>query len=127
MKFVFTCVLCDEGTRHGHHVTGRHLDHGQMDVLFTVPVCHMHHVLLHEDLRHAGLDFPVIKGSAPELLERRLRRLALLHSRIAEFLPQFPWIALLIPPLIAWADELAAFVDALDAWDLGWRDAEGFR
>lgn len=121
MDLTYKCLACAEPADHGHHVTGRGPDHDQLDPDLTVPLCHEHHVLMHQDLRAADIDNPTNSATVPERLYRRLSRVALLLGRLAEFLPS-AWIANAARAVRCWANELGGFVAALDNWNLGWRD-----
>jgi hypothetical protein len=114
------CIACSKPADHGHHVTGRGSDHDQLDSDLTVPLCHEDHVLIHQDLRTAGIDDPTEMNTVPERIEHRLRRVATLLGRLSEFLSS-TWISAAAIAVVSWANELSQFVAAMDHWNLGWR------
>lgn len=117
-----TCPLCGKPRHHGHHLTGRGHDGEQLDPEFIAPLCRQDHLLIHNDLRQQGIDNPVVANTAPERVERRLRRVALFLARVAEVLG-LRWVTGAVEAICGWADELALFVAALDNWNPGWRGA----
>jgi len=81
------CAYCGSEDVTGHHITGRDTQLQYLDPRLTVPLCHDHHYLAHDDLRVAGVDDPAA-GTSPRLpfverVELRLRRLAVALGRLA--------------------------------------------
>ena len=116
------CLLCGEPSDHQHHLTGRGVDHAQLDQTLTVPLCHDHHELVHQDLRSGGIDKPLQSTTPPERIARRLERVSTFLGRVYDFFP-FSWLAVAATAVRGWATELAQFITALDQWDIRWRGA----
>ena len=119
------CAYC--GGKHPltHHATGRDHQLRYLDPSLTIPLCHDHHQLVHDDLRAAGVDDPqtraAIRLSFVERVEVRLRRLAVAIGRLASMFPGVTFLAHLAERLKRWADELSWDLAARDARDPGWR------
>jgi hypothetical protein len=77
------CALCGKTAKNAHHITGRGLDGNQLDVEFTVDLCHHHHVLIHSDLRTQAIDIP------PEGMWTVTARIAHVLRRMAVFLARY--------------------------------------
>lgn len=125
------CAFCGADGALGHHVTGRDVQGRYLDPRLRCPLCHDHHLLLHDDWRVLGIEDPdrPTQGAAPltvvECVERRLRRLATLVGRVADVLPASGWLAQLARSLKRWADELARHTSTLDARYPEWRADQG--
>ena len=97
------CTYCD-GEIRWHHLTGRDPQLRYLDPHLTLPLCHDHHQLIHDDLRAAGVDDPRERSAERlcwvERVERRLRWLAIAAGRLAASkLPAIPLLARLAESL----------------------------
>ena len=115
------CVRCGKPSRHDHHLTGRGQDHHQLDDTLTIPLCFDDHVLIHAELRIDEVDNPLTACSVPEVIERRLRRVAHVMGLFGSSAPAFVWAEHLARSLVLWADELKGFVAHLDTLKIPWR------
>jgi hypothetical protein len=122
------CLICGAKATTAHHPTGRDPLNAYLDPMFTVPACHDHHTLAHDDWFTLGVPEPNRGArSKPERLtyvervEWRLRRLAAGAGRLAAAFPEHAWIARLAECLKCWADELARDIAARDRRDPYWR------
>jgi hypothetical protein len=113
-------MLCGNPKDHDHHVSGRGHDHEQLDDEFLFPVCTSDHQLIHDDLRSEGIDNPLLADTVPEIVERCLRRRAVIVARLHERL-EWPWLALAADALARMADMLYDHVEELDYRFPGWR------
>jgi hypothetical protein len=125
MEEAIRCAICGGDPEDDHHLTGRGSDGEQLDDELVAGLCHDDHELLHEDLRQDGLDKPLRASTIFERVARRLQRVGVFLARVAEGVLPFRWIAGIAAALGRWADELNSSVCALDAWNPGWRLAEG--
>lgn len=124
------CVYCGAEGALRHHLTGRDAQLRYLDPRLTLPLCHDCHQLVHDDLRTLDVDDPqdraIEEQPLVELVELRLRRLAVALGRIADALPDFTWLARLAETAKWWADHLRRDVTARDARDPGWRQDQRF-
>lgn len=77
------CLICGrEGRWQLHHPTGRGADGEYLDPGFTVPLCHDHHTLVHDNLKTLGLegDRPIALGRVALRLTRSAVLAALAES-----------------------------------------------
>lgn len=115
------CSTCDHIAQHDHHLTGRGGDGEQLDPSLTVPVCFDCHDLLHDHLRLDQVDRPLANTSVPEVIERRLRRMAIFLSEVAQWQSSLVWVAAVAIKLDAMADQLRRHIAMLDRNFEGWR------
>jgi hypothetical protein len=119
------CAYCGGEDPLAHHATGRDPQLRYLDPNLTIPLCHDHHQLVHDDLRAAGVDDPqtraAVRLSFIECVEVRLRRLAVAIGRLAGKLPGATFLAQLAERFKGWADELSWDLAARDSRDPGWR------
>jgi hypothetical protein len=124
------CAYCDAEGAMRHHLTGRDPQLRYLDPRLTLPLCHDHHQLIHDDLRVVGVDDPATGTSRRlpfvERVEWRLRRLAVALGRLARALPDWRWLGTLAASAKRWADELAWDIRVRDTRDPGWRDDPGY-
>ncbi|MGH2965986.1 MAG: hypothetical protein ACRDMH_11475 [Solirubrobacterales bacterium] len=127
------CLVCGAEAWRGHHPSGRDPGSGRyLDPRFTVPACHDHHELFHDDWRALGIEdsAKAERGARPLTFVERaawfFRRGSLLAGRLAAAYPEHPWIARLAEALKRRADELASDIAARDRRDPGWRRDPSF-
>lgn len=108
------CVYCGQlGLWRQHHPTERDENGVYLDPDFTVPACHDHHTLVHDDCRSLGLEEVADPLGATELNALRLRRLAVNLARVSS--PEGAVVLLQAAArfLPCWADELQGIVTLL--------------
>ena len=120
------CVLCGRRAHDDHHLTGRRLD-----PQLSLPHCHDHHELVHDDWNTAGVpaksrgrdddDEDDPRTLLLDALYLRLRRLGMWLGLLAEAGVLRPITEALASALAQWADELADFTASLDAQCPSWR------
>lgn len=130
------CEMCGrEGRWQAHHPTGkdclRHHPGGEgcdcfLDPNLTVPLCHDHHTLCHDDWYTLGVAQPEGDLTWAERVELRLRRLAEALGRIDQTRGGESLFGKLASALVRWADELRRFIRKLDDYAPGWREDQGF-
>lgn len=77
------CVFCGRlGRWREHHPTARDAADKYLDPEFTVPACHDHHELVHDDYRTLGIQTVSGELSRAELVALRLRRLGVNLARV---------------------------------------------
>lgn len=111
------CLFCGRPpVTHEHHPTGRRWD---PDVV--VPLCHSHHMLVHDDWHRAGVGPKVEPQTGLHALAMTSRRWGLLCGRLC----REGVVCGLTQPLGLWfdahADRLDAMAQALDQLGPGWR------
>jgi hypothetical protein len=109
-----------------HHLTGRDHTGGYLDPELTVPVCHDHHTLFHDDWHTGGVHAPSHELSLIERVEWRLRRAAAGLARIPAQDDRPSLLGMLATALAAWAAELGRFRRHLDQAMPEWRTDRGF-
>lgn len=123
------CVVCGRPAADDHHLTGSKLDPD-----LTLPHCHDHHELNHDDWWTAGVGAkrPKARNDDEDTpatflhgLYLRLRRLAMFLGRLVEAGLFLPLSSLLASALAGWAVRLRGCIDALDAGKPGWADLPG--
>jgi hypothetical protein len=115
------CVLCARPSVDAHHVT----QHG-IDFELTLPLCHDHHEVVHDDWRGADVAADVAPETLLHALQLGMERLAMIAGRAAatEALePAREMLAALATWLAKWASRLIGAIAALDAGAPGWREA----
>jgi len=121
------CAVCGrEGRWQGHHPTGKDDADVYFDVELTVPLCHDHHRLCHDDwhtLDLAGIDRRL---TLIERVELRLRRSAVAWSRIDAGRGGGTLWGKLASAFVVWANDLRRFRLNLDRVTPDWRADPGF-
>jgi hypothetical protein len=76
-------VVCDrQGNWQHHHPTGTDWNRDYLDPDFTVPLCHDHHTLIHDDWGILGVEEVDEPLDGSEVVALRLRRLAITLARV---------------------------------------------
>lgn len=87
-----SCTFCGQPSAHRHHLTGRHPDKTYLHPELVAELCHHHHVLVHNDLRSAGIDVADPDGCTPVALAAfALRRIAVFLGRFATYADNPLW------------------------------------
>jgi len=100
------CLFCGKPAEQDHHCTGKGSNNQYLDKDLTAALCGEDHDLVHTDLRVAGIDRPLQAAGATARTDRRLRRLGLFMSRLAEVFPE-------------WADEIGESATTEDEHETG--------
>lgn len=116
------CLICGAEITEAHHPTGRDLQGAYLDPRFTIPLCHDHHLVIHDDWWTLEVQDQTPRNGGRRLtgverVELRLRRLAIDGGRLAIADPQRGRIARLAECSKRWADELACDIAARDRRD----------
>jgi hypothetical protein len=105
------CVFCGRlGLWKEHHPTAQDENGLYLDSEFTVPACHDHHTLVHDDYRTLGIETVAGPLSDTDLNALRLRRLNVNLARVNS--PEGAMVLLRAAArfLPRWADELQGMV-----------------
>lgn len=87
-----SCTFCGQPSDHAHHLTGRHPNGDYLHPDLTTDMCHRHHVLAHNDLRHQNIDTPSNDDWGPVAsVTFVLRRLATFVGRFATYADNPLW------------------------------------
>ncbi len=103
------CAVCGrEGNWQLHHLTGTDHQREYLDRGMTVPLCHDHHTLVHDDWKTLGIE-EIDRALHPaEVAALRLRRCSAVLARIGSGMSPQAVVAVLLEPMARWADELVA-------------------
>ncbi len=119
------CAVCGRQGRREHHPTGTDEEGRYLDPKMTVPLCHDHHYLLHDDTKTLDIETPTEPLTEVDVAVLRLRRTAATLARIGAGIDPQPIIHMLIGPMTRWADDLDRLSERLDAQYPGWRQVAG--
>ena len=119
---MMACTVCGRvGAWEQHHPTGRDQRDRYLDPTLTMPLCHDHHTLVHDDLHTLGLSHADERPTLIESIVVCLRRLAAVLARVDATRPVVTFWGLLADAMTGWADALTSTVECWDARDPRWR------